>query len=112
MTEPTLLAIENLSISLPSGADRAFAVEGVTLTVNRNEIVCLVGESGSGKSVTSLTVMGLLQKGSLVPSGGSIKLVGENSVSSGVRRVEAVSGTGALSDTGWPARSVPVFRCQ
>jgi len=43
----------------------------------RGETLCLVGESGSGKSVTSLTVMGLLQKGSLVPSGGSIKLVGE-----------------------------------
>jgi peptide/nickel transport system ATP-binding protein len=60
MTEQTLLAIDNLSISLPSGADRAFAVEGVTLTVNRNEIVCLVGESGSGKSMTAHAILRLL----------------------------------------------------
>ncbi len=47
------------------------------MQVREGETLCLVGESGSGKSVTSLTVMGLLQKGSLVPSGGSVKLVGE-----------------------------------
>jgi ABC-type glutathione transport system ATPase component len=60
MTEQTLLAIENLSISLPSGADRAFAIEGVSLTVKRNEIVCLVGESGSGKSMTAHAILRLL----------------------------------------------------
>ncbi len=60
MTENTLLAIENLAISLPSGADRAFAVEGVSFNVNRNEIVCLVGESGSGKSMTAHAILRLL----------------------------------------------------
>ena len=52
-------------------------IDGVSLQVRAGETLCLVGESGSGKSVTSLTVMGLLQKGSLVPSGGTVKLVGE-----------------------------------
>jgi peptide/nickel transport system ATP-binding protein len=60
MSDATLLSIENLSIALPEGADRAFAVEGVTLTVNRNEIVCLVGESGSGKSMTAHAILRLL----------------------------------------------------
>jgi peptide/nickel transport system ATP-binding protein len=60
MTEPTLLAIENVSISLPSGADRPFAIENVSLSVNRNEIVCLVGESGSGKSMTAHAILRLL----------------------------------------------------
>ncbi|MDB5685726.1 MAG: transporter related, partial [Rhizorhabdus sp.] len=60
MTEQTLLAIENLSIGLPPGADRAFAIEDVSLTVRRNEIVCLVGESGSGKSMTAHAILRLL----------------------------------------------------
>jgi peptide/nickel transport system ATP-binding protein len=60
MTEQTLLAIENLSISLPSGADRAFAIEDISFTVKRNEIVCLVGESGSGKSMTAHAILRLL----------------------------------------------------
>ncbi|MDB5654252.1 MAG: transporter ATP-binding protein [Tardiphaga sp.] len=60
MTDHTLLAIDNLSIALPKGADRAFAIEGVSFNVNRNEIVCLVGESGSGKSMTAHAILRLL----------------------------------------------------
>jgi dipeptide transport system ATP-binding protein len=35
-------------------------VDGISLTIHRNEIVSIVGESGSGKSVAMLAVMGLL----------------------------------------------------
>ena len=45
-----VLAIENLTVALPSWAERAHAVDGVSLEVLRREILCLVGESGSGKS--------------------------------------------------------------
>ena len=57
-----VLEIRDLSIALPRGGDRKRAVAGVSLTVNRGEIVCLVGESGSGKSVIAQAVMGLLPK--------------------------------------------------
>jgi len=57
-----VLEVRNLSVALPTGADRAHAVEKVSFTVNPGEIVCLVGESGSGKSVIAFTVMGLLAK--------------------------------------------------
>ncbi|TKT81047.1 ABC transporter ATP-binding protein [Aquamicrobium sp. LC103] len=59
MTAP-LLAIENLVLGLPEGADRTRAVDGISLNVERNEIVCLVGESGSGKSMTAHAILGLL----------------------------------------------------
>ena len=72
-----VLDIRNLTVALPSGADRAHAVEGVGLTVDRGEIVCLVGESGSGKSVIAHAIMGLLPRG-LVATGGEILLTGEN----------------------------------
>ncbi len=55
-----LLTIENLVLGLPQGADRSHAVDGISLTVDRNEIVCLVGESGSGKSMTAHAILGLL----------------------------------------------------
>ena len=41
-----VLEVRDLTVALPSGADRAHAVEKVSFTVNRGEIVCLVGESG------------------------------------------------------------------
>lgn len=64
MTSPNssqpLLSIQNLSIRLPSSGDRSHAVEGLSLDVASNEIVCLVGESGSGKSMTAHAILGLL----------------------------------------------------
>ena len=66
-----LLAIKNLTIALPPGADRPLAVEEVSLEVKPKEIVCIVGESGSGKSLTAHAVMGLLPRGVAV-TGGSI----------------------------------------
>jgi peptide/nickel transport system ATP-binding protein len=55
-----LLSIEGLSIRLPRGADRDYAVQDATLALHNNETLCLVGESGSGKSVTAAAVLGLL----------------------------------------------------
>src|SRR5215203_158805 len=72
-----VLEVRNLSVSLPSGADRVHAVEKVSFTVSPGEIVCLVGESGSGKSVIAFTIMGLLAK-ALKPTSGEILLEGEN----------------------------------
>ena len=65
----------------------------MSLQVREGETLCLVGESGSGKSVTSLTVMGLLQKGSLAPTGGSIKLVGEELLGASDRRLRQLRAT-------------------
>ncbi|TJZ90156.1 ABC transporter ATP-binding protein [Paracoccus gahaiensis] len=58
----SLLQIDNLSVPLPKGADRPFAVQDLSLTLNRSEILCIVGETGSGKSLTALAAMGLLPK--------------------------------------------------
>ena len=56
----SLLEIRNLSVSFATRSGAFLAVDGINLSVNRNEIVSIVGESGSGKSVAMLAVMGLL----------------------------------------------------
>jgi peptide/nickel transport system ATP-binding protein len=71
-----ILAIENLSVALPKGADRAFAVDKASLDLRRGEILCIVGESGSGKSALAGAIMGAPPPGLRV-SAGSIKLNGE-----------------------------------
>ena len=67
----SLVSLQDLTVSLPPGADRPLAVEAVSLDIGRNEIVCIVGESGSGKSVTAHAIMGLLPRG-VTPAGGRI----------------------------------------
>lgn len=73
-----LLKVQDLHISLPSGADRSHAVAGLDLSLNSNEILCLVGESGSGKSMTAKAVLGLLPAPKVYTSAGSIVFQGED----------------------------------
>src|ERR1700738_469997 len=88
-----VLDIDNLVVGLGKGPRNERIIDGVSLRVSAGETLCLVGESGSGKSVTSLTVMGLLQKGALIPTGGSVKLVGEELLGAGDRRLRQLRAT-------------------
>jgi len=73
----SVLDIQNLTIALPPGAERARAASQVSFSVGKGEILCLVGESGSGKSVIAQSVMGLLPK-NLPVTAGTISLLDEN----------------------------------
>ena len=68
-----LLEIKDLKLDFGKGADAARAVDGISLTIGTGETVCLVGESGSGKSVTSLSLMRLVEFGGGRISGGKLK---------------------------------------
>ncbi|WP_404454650.1 ABC transporter ATP-binding protein [Oceanobacillus kapialis] len=54
-----LLEIKNLKTSFRIKDDYYAAVDDVSLTLNRNEVLGIVGESGSGKSALAFSVMGL-----------------------------------------------------
>jgi dipeptide transport system ATP-binding protein len=54
------LEIRNLSVDFATARGNFRAVDGLDLTIDSGEILCVVGESGSGKSVSMLAVMGLI----------------------------------------------------
>ena len=82
-----VLSIENLTVDLPSWAERAHAVENVSVALGRDEIVCIVGESGSGKSVMARAALGLFPSRHVRPSAGRILFRGENGRASCRERV-------------------------
>ena len=88
----TVLEIEGLSVELPKGTDRTYAIQDVSLKVRKKEILCLVGESGSGKSVTAFSIMGLLEKGALTPVSGAIRMMDENLLEASDDRLRDLRG--------------------
>ena len=72
-----MLDIKDLTVAFDSRRGRLTAVKGVSLQVNRGEILGVVGESGAGKSTVGAALMGLLESGGSV-QGGVIDFEGQN----------------------------------
>jgi peptide/nickel transport system ATP-binding protein len=81
-----LLEIDNLRVWF--GAKEV--VRGVSLTLDRGEVLGLVGESGSGKSVSSLAILGLLDPAARVE--GSIRWQGRELAGLGNLELRSIRG--------------------
>src|SRR2546421_4443261 len=55
-----LLEVKNLATHFPTRAGLVRAVDGLSLYLDRGELLGLVGESGCGKSMTALSIMRLI----------------------------------------------------
>ena len=88
-----VLSIEDLTIDLPAWAERTHAVENVSLTLRRDEIMCVVGESGSGKSVMARATLGLFPSRHVRHSGGRILFQGEDLLAAGEERLRQLRGS-------------------
>src|SRR5581483_11023600 len=73
-----LVEIENLQLEFVSGGRTVRVIDGVSLSVESGETVCLVGESGSGKSVTALSIARLIPTPPARYEGGEIRVDGRN----------------------------------
>jgi oligopeptide/dipeptide ABC transporter ATP-binding protein len=67
------------------------AVDGVDLTIEREEIVTIVGESGSGKSVTALSAMRLIAEPGRILQG-EIRHLGRDLLKLSSREMQSVRG--------------------
>ncbi|MBT8408221.1 MAG: ABC transporter ATP-binding protein, partial [Alphaproteobacteria bacterium] len=64
--------IENLRVEFETKDGTVLGVENVSFKINPGETVCVVGESGSGKSVSSLSLMRLVEFGGGRIAGGRL----------------------------------------
>ncbi len=64
-----LLQVKDLKTYFFIDKEEVPAVDGVDFHINQGEVLALIGESGSGKSVTSMSIMGLIDAPGKVVSG-------------------------------------------
>jgi peptide/nickel transport system ATP-binding protein len=86
-----LLEVAQLRTHFLTRAGVVKAVEGVSFTLERGEILGLVGESGSGKSVTGFSLIGLVDPPGRIVSG-SIRFDGQELVGLAPDRMRALRG--------------------
>ena len=77
MNTEAILEVRDLQTHFATAAGLVPAVDRVSFSVGRGEIMGLVGESGSGKSVTGFSILGLVSPPGKVV-GGQVLLKGEN----------------------------------
>ncbi|HEY3774030.1 MAG TPA: ABC transporter ATP-binding protein [Solirubrobacteraceae bacterium] len=89
----TLLEVDDLHVSFRTEEGTVKAVDGVTFSVARGEVVAIVGESGSGKSVTAMTLMGLT-RGPNARFEGTATFDGTELVKASEERLQRIRGAG------------------
>lgn len=86
-----ILEVENLRTSFFTHVGEVKAIRGVSFHLDKGETLGIVGESGSGKSVTSMSVMRLLQSpGKIVD--GKIFFNGENLIKKDEKEMQKIRG--------------------
>jgi len=86
-----LLDVDSLTVEFRTRAGPVQALRGVSLHIERGEMLGVVGESGSGKSVTAFNVMGILDPAGRA-TGGSIVYGGIELTGIGEREMRELRG--------------------
>ena len=69
LNKEILLNVKNLCVRTTENFKHQNLIDKISFNIKKNEIVGLIGESGSGKSLTSLSILGLLEKNKFNISG-------------------------------------------
>ena len=86
-----MLEVSNLRVSFRTARGVMRAVDGVSLSLGRQEILGIVGESGSGKSVSLMAIMGLINDPNAIIEG-SIRFEGRELIGLPAREMRKLRG--------------------
>ncbi|WP_069299740.1 ABC transporter ATP-binding protein [Neptunicoccus sediminis] len=84
-----LVSFENLRVEFDTNSGVVVGVEDVSFHINPGETVCVVGESGSGKSVSSLSLMRLIEYGGGRIASGKLNFTASNGSVSDLTEADA-----------------------
>ncbi|KKK36139.1 peptide ABC transporter ATP-binding protein [Mesobacillus campisalis] len=87
-----ILEVKGLRTSFFTDEGEVKAVDGVDFSLERGKTIGIVGESGSGKSITSLSILRLIEESTGRIVGGEIMFKGENLLQKSKKQMMAIRG--------------------
>ena len=106
-----LLSVKDFTVTYKTQWGNVRALDEVSLSIEKNKLVCVVGESGCGKSTVALSIIGLLPQGASVTNGGSINYKGVDLSSLDEKKRREYRGTEIAMIFQEPLTSLnPVYR--
>jgi oligopeptide transport system ATP-binding protein len=88
----TVLEVKNLQTYFFTDEGVVKAVDNVSFSLRKGEVMGIVGESGSGKSVTNLSVMNLVQSPPGKITGGEVLFHDEDILKMDKKRIRSIRG--------------------
>ncbi|MEB3286424.1 MAG: ABC transporter ATP-binding protein [Vampirovibrionales bacterium] len=87
----TLLSVDNLTVRFPTAYGPAYAVNHLSLRLERGKMLGIVGESGCGKSMTSLAILRLVPTPGEIVSG-SVMFDGQDLIKLSQKGIQDIRG--------------------
>lgn len=92
LSNEKILEVKNLRTSFFTDEGEVKAVDGVDFSIEKGKTIGIVGESGSGKSITSLSILRLLQEPAGRVVGGEIIFKGEDLIKKSKKQMMDIRG--------------------
>lgn len=92
MSKEPLLEVDNLKVHFHTERGRVTAVNGVSFSMEKGEIIGIVGESGCGKSVMSQSIIRLLDHTDSIEYEGQVRFENQNLLSLSASSLRAIRG--------------------
>ncbi|RHW42700.1 ABC transporter ATP-binding protein [Neobacillus notoginsengisoli] len=92
LNNDNILEVKNLRTSFFTDEGEVKAVDGVDFSIERGKTLGIVGESGSGKSITSLSILRLIEEETGKIVDGEIIFKGENLLNKTKKQMKSIRG--------------------
>ena len=97
----TILEVKHLKTYFHTDAGLSKAVDDVSFSVEKGKTLGIVGESGCGKSMTSLSIMGLVETPPGEIAGGEIIFDGEDLLKKSEDEMSRIRGKKMAQRNAW-----------